>query len=125
MDNYYAESTHSTPEISLDARQGLLEFNGRSIPENAMRVYRPVMEWLDAYLAAPRPATRVDMRLSFFNTSTSKYILDMLKRLETLALQGFGVDVNWYYDDEDMRDLGTDYQALVRVPMRFIDESRR
>ena len=55
---------------------------GRSIPENSIELYKPLNEWLDQYASAPKPATVVDMKLEYFNTSSSKCILDFFKKLE-------------------------------------------
>ncbi|MDD2563119.1 MAG: DUF1987 domain-containing protein [Salinivirgaceae bacterium] len=120
MNNLLREKTHTTPEIYFDAKTGVFEIQGRSIPENAMKIYRPVMEWIEQYLVNPQPKTTINLRLSFFNTSTSKYLMEMLKKFEVVNRQGYPVEVFWYYDDEDIRDIAEDYQALVDVPMKMI-----
>ena len=120
MNNLLREKTHTTPEIDFDANTGVFEIKGRSIPENAMKIYRPVMEWVEQYLVNPQPKTTINLRLSFFNTSTSKYLMEMLKKFEVVNRQGYPVEVFWYYDDEDIRDIAEDYQALVDVPMKMI-----
>ena len=120
MNNYLSEKTHTSPEISLNAQNGTIEISGRSIPENAMKIYRPVIDWIDEYLVNPKPKTEIVFRLSFFNTSTSKYLMELLKRFEEIKRQGFDVQVCWFYDDEDIRDIAEDYQALVNVPMSFV-----
>ncbi len=121
MNNYISEMTHTSPEIFLDAQNGTIEISGRSIPENAMKIYRPVMEWVDQYLVRPKEKTVITLKLSFFNTSTSKYLMELLKRFEEVHQQGFLVEVNWYYNDEDILDIVQDYQALVNVPMNLIE----
>ncbi|HOG20618.1 MAG TPA: DUF1987 domain-containing protein [Salinivirgaceae bacterium] len=120
MNNYLAESTHSSPKIQLDAQQGTLLIVGRSIPENAMKVYRPVMEWIEQYSVKPKKQTTITIQLSFFNTSTSKYLMELLKRFEDVCKQGFDVIVNWHCDDEDILDIVQDYKALVKVPVNII-----
>lgn len=120
MNNLLREQSHTTPEIFFDAQTGVFEIKGRSIPENAMKIYRPVMEWIDEYLVQPKQKTIINFRLSFFNTSTSKYLMEMLKKFEEVNRQGFEVEVIWYYDDEDIKDIAEDYQALVNVPMKMI-----
>jgi hypothetical protein len=120
MNNYISESTHTSPEIFLDAQNGTIEITGRSIPENAMKIYRPVMDWVEQYMVRPKQKTIITLRISFFNTSTSKYLMELLKRFEELHRQGFAVEVNWYYNDEDILDIVQDYQALVDIPMNLI-----
>ena len=63
------------------------------------------------------------MRLEYFNTSSSKCILDVFKKLEKLKNTGADVHVNWYFetDDEDMEEAGEDYQAIVDLPFSIIE----
>jgi len=119
MNDIHYESTHSHPGISLDSTSGTLELYGRSIPENALAVYRPVMDWLDSYVVEPRKKTTLNFKIEFFNTSSSKFILQILKKLEEIHNQGFDVEVNWYYNDEDIRDLAEDYEELVSMNFNY------
>lgn len=122
MNNLIIDDTIKTPTISFDYEGGKLEIKGKSIPENSLEFYRPVYEWLDNYNQSPKPVTDVMIRLEYFNTSSSKCLLDILRRMETLQLSGKSkVTVNWFYetDDEDMMEAGEDYQALVKVPFQL------
>lgn len=121
MQNLHYEATHSTPGITLDSDSGTITMYGRSIPENALNVYRPVLEWLDAYMVKPKKVTTLNFKIEFFNTSSSKFILQILKKLEELHKQKFTVEVNWYYNDPDIRDLAEDYRELVGVPFNFYE----
>ena len=111
------ESSPKTPSIKFDSKQGKLEIKGRSIPENSVEFYKPLVESLERYASTPTTPTQVDIQLEYFNTASSKCILDVLKRLETIHRQGNQVIINWYYeeDDEDMREAGEDYQAIVNL----------
>jgi hypothetical protein len=117
METIVIESTPKTPAIKFDAKTGKLEIKGRSIPENSVEFYKPLVESLDKYATSPNSPTQVDIQLEYFNTASSKCILDVLKRLETIHRQGSQVIINWYYeeDDEDMREAGEDYQAIVNL----------
>ncbi|HNP98087.1 MAG TPA: DUF1987 domain-containing protein, partial [Bacteroidia bacterium] len=93
------------------------------IPENSLEFYKPVFEWLDAYSKSPAPNTEVHIRLDYFNTSSSKCLLDIFRRLEPANSGGSSsVKVHWFYesDDEDMMEAGDDYQALVKLPFTLI-----
>jgi hypothetical protein len=61
------------------------------------------------------------MKLEYFNTSSSKCILDLFKKLE--RLDGTEVSINWYFeeDDEDMEEAGEDYQAIINLPFKMIE----
>ena len=116
------ESTHKTPKVYLDPEEGVFEISGRSIPEDSVGFYKPVLEWLDEYGKNPNEKTEFKFELEYFNTSSSKNILELLKRLEEIYEKGHDVKVIWYYDedDEDMEETGEDYQALLKVPVELI-----
>ncbi len=121
MEALRIESTHKTPRVILDPENGIFELSGRSIPEDALGFYKPIFDWLDAYAKAPLPVTHVRFDLEYFNTSSSKNILEILKRLEAIHTNGHEVRVTWYYDedDEDMEETGQDYQALLNLPIEL------
>lgn len=115
------ESTPKTPSVTFDAVQGILVIKGRSIPENSVEFYRPMMEWLDKYSAQPTKKTNVNIQLEYFNTSSSKCILDIFKKLEAMHKKGNEIVINWFYeeDDEDMQEAGEDYQAIIQIPFKM------
>ena len=121
MENLHLEGSAKTQSINFDAASGKLELKGRSIPENSVEFYKPLNEWIDAYGKSPVSATSVDVKLEYFNTSSSKCILDLFKKLE--KLNGTDVSVNWYFeeDDEDMEEAGEDYQAIIKLPFKMIE----
>ncbi len=124
MEPISIEGTPKTPSIKFDANEGVVEIKGRSIPENSIEFYRPLVEWLDEYAKEPKPLTKVNVHLEYFNTSSSKCILDVFKKLEAIhKAQKNEVLINWYYeeDDEDMLEAGEDYESIIRVPFKMIE----
>jgi len=124
MDPLYIEGSEKIPTIELDGEKGVLSFRGRSIPENSREFYAPVLDWIDAYAENPLPKTTFIIGLDYFNTSTSKCLLDVLRRAETLKNSGAtDVNVQWQYeeDDEDMLEAGKDYCAMVSLPFELIE----
>ncbi|MCB0819261.1 MAG: DUF1987 domain-containing protein [Bacteroidetes bacterium] len=123
MQDVNIEMTAKTPEVKLDQNSGKLELKGRSIPENSIEFYNPVFQWIDEYSLQPKSDTALHIQLEYFNTSSSKCVLDILKKLQSLNLSGRSkVKVLWYYeeDDEDMLEAGEDYQAIIKVPFEMI-----
>lgn len=123
MENLILEGSAKTPTVKFDATNGVLELKGRSIPENSIEFYKPLNDWIDAYGANPKPNTIVEVKLEYFNTSSSKCILDLFKQLEKLNSGNTEVKVNWYFeeDDEDMEEAGEDYQAIIDLPFKMIE----
>jgi len=123
METIIREDTPKTPYVKLDGEQGAIEIKGRSIPENSVEFYKPLIDWIDDYANNPKDATVINIQLEYFNTSSSKCILDIFKKLELLSKKGHGVQVNWYYeeDDEDMFEAGEDYQSIITLPFKMIE----
>lgn len=115
------EATPKTPMVHFDPNTGVLEIKGRSIPENSVEFYKPLMDALDKYASSPKPETKVNVQLEYFNTSSSKCILDFFKKLESINNKGTKVTVNWFYeeDDEDMQEAGEDYQTIINLPFEM------
>ena len=42
-----------------------------------------------------------------------------MQQFENLFETGADVTIVWYFSDEDMLDLGNDYQQIVKVPFEF------
>lgn len=123
MEPIIIEGTPKTPSVKFDASEGIFEIRGRSIPENSVEFYKPLNEWLDNYMQVPLDKTVVNIRLEYFNTSSSKCILDVFKRLEAIHKSKHDVEINWFYeeDDEDMLEAGEDYDSIIKVPFKMIE----
>jgi hypothetical protein len=122
MENFYLEGTPKTPHIDFDAGTGQLQISGRSIPENAVEFYRPLISWLNEYAACPLPESTLVVRMEYFNTSSSKCLIDMFRKLEKIHLNGANVYVKWYYEteDEDMRHSGEDFREIINLPIQML-----
>lgn len=119
MENLVIEGTPKTPTIKFEPGDGKLMIKGRSIPENSIEFYKPLVDSLDAY----NGNVNVDIVLEYFNTSSSKCILDVFKKLEKIKSDGSDVEIRWHYeeDDEDMLEAGEDYQAIINIPFKMIE----
>ena len=122
MEKFSIDGTPKTPSISFDLASGVLEIKGRSIPENSIEFYKPLVDSLEKYAGSPKSATNVNIQLEYFNTSSSKCILDVFKKLEAIHKRGSAVTINRHYeeDDEDMLEAGEDYQAIISVPFKMV-----
>jgi hypothetical protein len=68
------EATHSHPGMSLNSAEGKIELYGRSIPENAIAVYKPIMNWLENYAVEPRKKTTLNFKICTIRDLRSKLI---------------------------------------------------
>ncbi len=114
--------TDETPAVLLDAANNIFEISGRSLPEDVNTFYAPIILWMDKYNQTPNPKTVFNFKLVYFNTASSKVLLDILMKLEELHKSGKEVLVHWHYseDDEDMKEAGEEYADIVDVPFEQI-----
>lgn len=122
MENLLIQPTDRTPFVSLDATTGQFEIAGSSIPEDCLVFYEKIFSWLDEYVTMPAAQTTIDLKMDYFNTSSSKSLYMILKRLEKVKDLGRGVQANWHYSlkDTDMFETGNDFMNLVNIPFKLI-----
>lgn len=126
MDPIRLEPTDETPEVILDKGAGQFRLAGKSLPEDAADFYEPLIDWVDAYAADPLPETVFEIHLFYYNTASSKLLLDLLVRLEEMHIKrrdsGCIVRIKWIFDedDEDMEDAGVDYDDVIEIPFEMI-----
>ena len=111
-----------SPNIILNT-SGTLEFQGRSLPENAKEIYNPVFEWMNRYKSEPAKSTDINFKLEYFNTTSSKMIFEVLKIAESMIKDGHQVNLNWYYekDDPDLKDEGVLITSNLDVELNFVE----
>jgi len=122
MDPIKIQGTDDTPKVILDPSSGIFEISGRSLPEDVTSFYEPLMKWLNEYKLSPNGETVFSFKLVYFNTASSKALLDILMKLEELHEAGNKVLIKWFYpeDDEDMQEAGEEYAEIVDVPFEQI-----
>jgi hypothetical protein len=119
---YIAEPTEDSPKVRLDSETGVLMFTGTSIPENSEEFYGPVLNWLDDFINMNPESIDINFKLDYFNTSSSKYILEILRTIERVSGTS-KIVVKWHYltDDDDMKEAGEDYQIMVKLPFEMVE----
>ncbi|NOZ47853.1 MAG: DUF1987 domain-containing protein [Chlorobi bacterium] len=116
-------NTMTTPMVHLDAEKNIFQIIGASIPENANHFYDPILDWIEEYGKKANKKTVFDLNYKYFNTSSSKLILDLLLILKKIYDAGNDVLVRWHYEesDEDMKESGEDYQDIIKIPFEFVE----
>jgi hypothetical protein len=125
MVNIKLEGTQDTPAVLLDATKGLIEFSGKSFPADVSDYYSPIIKWIDEYALKPQVNTTIVMKMDYFNTASSKVILDILYKFEDISNDGHSVLIKWYFpdDDDDMKETGEEYEQIVDVKFEHIEYS--
>ena len=114
-----------TPEsLGVSLKSGLLEFSGRSIPEDPMKLFTPILDWIEEYIKNPPASTSINLNFEYINTSSSKFILNILEILNrAYDTEKSNMDINWSYEvgDEDMYELGKFIESMIEIPMNYIE----
>ncbi len=122
MESKRIPGTDESPEVILDKVTNEFKFTGKSLPEDVKEFYNPILEWIEKYVETPNDETVVEFNMEYFNSASSKQILDILERFSHIAEKGKKISVKWHYmvDDEDMEDAGESYADIVNVPFELI-----
>jgi hypothetical protein len=121
----------NSPAIRFDPDTNHLSLSGDSTPENCMEFYKPVIQWLENYRALlyyrnrntqRRQTMKLEIRLNYFNTTSAKFLLEILKISKSIGSDGHEVELIWFYenDDQDMKDAGMEMAELANVNLVFV-----
>ena len=128
MNNLMIQATDCTPSIYFSAQENLLEIRGTSYPENTAAFYTPIFSWLEEYFASIEDGDiAVNIEIVYFNSGSSKALLEFFDLLDDAAFRGMGVTVNWIYeqDDDDMREYGEEFvEDFRRIAFRFVKKTK-
>lgn len=123
LEHLTIEPTLITPEVNFNAETGVLLLRGVSMPEDMGRFYTPLLNWLRKYTESPAAVTVLRIEFSYFNTATSKVLLELFALLEQASEEGHEISIAWcfYPDDFDMIEAGENYQMLLRLPFHLVE----
>jgi SiaC family regulatory phosphoprotein len=122
MSNINIPATDKSPEVILNT-DGLISIKGKAIPDNAFQFFLPVMDWVDKYCTKPAEHTKIELALEYYNTSSSKVLISILKSLDNIHKSGASkIEAKWFFetDDDDMEESGQDFQRMVSIPISLI-----
>jgi len=115
MENLIIHTSPETPyfpKVSFNYDSGICEIAGESFMEETYKFYAPLMAWLEEYIAEKKKII-FNIKLTYFNTSSSRSILDILDLLREYQQFGGEIEVSWFYDpnDPDMEDEVEDFKV--------------
>ncbi len=105
MENIYIEGSHKNffiPTVDFKAEEGHCIISGESFLEDTVEFYDPLVQWLEEYTTTIKKAITFEIKLTYFNTSTSRSLLDLLNVLKDFEEDGGQITINWYYDEDDI-----------------------
>ncbi len=121
MKKFEIEPTEDTPYVLLAEEKPVFLIKGMSYPENSLEFYKPVLEWLMKYSKNPKSLTAFEVRLKYYNTSTTKEFIKLLNIIEEISKKS-AVTIKWYYDieDEDAFALAAQFSKLINLDFQII-----
>ena len=121
MEDLRIIATSTTPRISF-SNNGIMEIQGKSIPDADSNFWNIVSEWFRLYMFNPASKTIFKLQIDYLNISSSKEVLHLLYRLNELKDRGLEAEVLWSFNvnDVDMQEVGKDYEHMVKVPFSFL-----
>lgn len=135
MESLIIELTEFTPLVNLNLDDNKFKINGESRPENANLFYTPILKWLDDYYnllywkkskneSNNGKPLLFDFQFDYFNSTSAKFILDILMRLEKIHKEVTPITIRWIYEepDVDMKDAGEEFEGIVSIPFEYIIE---
>ncbi len=132
MEALITEHTETCPKLTFDPAKNIFEISGVSRPENVRSFYYPVIEWIEKFIAEVLDEKKIiydknypldfNIELSYFNSSSAKFIFDILSKLYDLYKEGQHVKIYRYFeeDDDDLREAGEDMSELLDIPFNYI-----
>lgn len=102
MESYIIPATKYTPRIELNYQDHYLRLEGDSWPENAMDVYQPLLDKLEEYFATPQQSLSIELFMEYLNTSSSKMMDDIFRKLQSYFEQGHKIQLQWFYPEGDL-----------------------
>ena len=124
MKGFFIRATKVTPSIYFDPKKCLLDIRGKSSPENPLVFYRYINDSIDQFAETTSPAFTLNAAFEYFNTSSSKCIYIIFKKLNDLKEeQGKTIKINWYYEegDEDMLEAGEDLSSFFNYEFNYVE----
>jgi len=128
----HIKATDTSPEIFLSPQKNIFFIRGKSSPEDVRAIYYPVIEWMKIFVddilegefknfTAENPF-RFQIDLSYFNSSSAKFLYDILQEFKRLVTAGISIVVEWISEegDTDIVDAGTDISLLAGFDFSYI-----
>lgn len=111
-----------TPQVLLDKEQNILKIEGFSFPDNPHVFYTAIVDWFKAYCKDAPAETHFTFGFLYVNSTSVKFINDILKRMDALLVDGKKARVTWIVnpDDEDIEQLGLELKGLHKIPFEII-----
>jgi len=108
LKNLFIESTTKTPQIDMNQMTGELILSGKSIPEDAAKIYNDVLQWVNEYIKNARQTTNLRLNLEYFNTATSIWLAKIVRSLGKIKDPESILIIHLYFHIEEFENMEED-----------------
>lgn len=128
MKHLFVEATEFTPKIHFNPQEKYFGIEGISRPENGLEFYDPIIQWVKNYRnhiqkkqEEKLPIT-FNIKMIYFNSSSAKFLIDILLEFIAIDKLGKAIDVNWHYEDGDdeILESGEEIAEIVGLTFNFL-----
>jgi hypothetical protein len=122
MDKLTIAASKYTLAIECDPATGVVAMSGISYPADAAEFFEPVFDWMGEYIAQSLGPLRLELRIDYLNTSSTKCLFDLIDRAEGYFKSGAEVAIDWYYKagDDDIKETGLEFKEEMVLPFEII-----
>jgi len=132
MERLYFSPTNAAPEIIFSLEENIFSITGTSRPEDVRSLYYPVIDWLkrlvdniingNHYNFSSENPFKLKIDLSYFNSSSAKFLFDIFSELKSISASGTPVVVEWYYDNDDpeLKEAGEDISSMAGMKFKYV-----
>jgi hypothetical protein len=130
MEPLYIEPTEFTPKVFFDPENSVFEISGFSRPENVIGFYKPILKWLEDYndkvlsqnTNFEKSILTLNLKMTYFNSASSKFLLDIMLEFMKFMSKGNKIEVNWYYEegDDEIMESGEEIADMLGYNFNFI-----
>jgi SiaC family regulatory phosphoprotein len=130
MENLFIEATEYSPKILFDVKNRKFELTGISRPEDVIAFYESVLYKIENYIRKTIENNNdlkdftfnLKFDLTYMNSASSKYILQILDHFKQLFLKEANIIVDWLYEDVDDQifEDGEDLSDVIKIPFNLI-----
>ncbi len=135
MEKLYVSGSEFIPEINLSPEDNVFSITGISRPENIRLIYEPVIDWMTEYKTVLADDYSVyseespfifKLDLEYFNSSTVKFLFDIIRIVKSMREEGIPIVIQWFYDrdDQDCLEAGEDLAALAEIDFTYIERQQ-
>jgi hypothetical protein len=123
LDSLNIAASDLVPKVSFDMDQDFFEISKRSLPENSLEFYQPIISWLHEYSLSPKPVSNFVFHFEFISTSSVKQVMKLMFVIEEISKKN-KVHVLWNYDkgDKHMQRTGELLEKLVKLKFQFSEQ---